>query len=47
MTKDLRRPDGSRKRYAIVGMPEHKTAHALVAASFGLTPEHYQPIQET
>jgi hypothetical protein len=40
-------PDGSFKRYALLVPPEHETAHAAIASTFGMTADQYQPVMET
>ena len=47
VTNSTPEPDGSMKRYALVVPPEHGTAHAAVASTFGLTPATYAPLVET
>jgi hypothetical protein len=40
-------PDGTRKRYALRVPAGYPSAHAAVAATFGRTPETYDPAVET
>ena len=46
-TNSTPEPDGTVKRYALLVPPEHQTAHAAVASTFGLTASTYAPIAET
>ena len=47
VTNSTPEPDGSAKRYALLVPPEHETARAAVASTFGLTADQYQPVVET
>jgi hypothetical protein len=47
VTNSTPEPDGSYKRYGLTCELQHQTAHAAVAASFGLTSAQYQPTVES
>ena len=47
VTNSTPEPDGSVKRYALLVSPEHRTAHAAVASTFGLTVDQYHPAVES
>jgi hypothetical protein len=48
VTNSTPEPDGrANKRYALLVPPEHETAHAAIASTFGLTPATYAPVVET
>jgi hypothetical protein len=44
VTNGTPEPDGTFKRYSLLVPPEHQTAHAAVASTYGLTAEHYAPV---
>jgi hypothetical protein len=47
VTNGTPEPDGTFKRYSLLVPPEHQTAHAAVASTYGLTAEHYAPVGRT
>jgi hypothetical protein len=47
VTNGTPEPDGTFKRYSLLVPPEHQTAHAAVASTYGLTAEQYAPVGRT
>ena len=47
VTNGTPEPDGTIKRYGLYVSPDHRTAHAAVASTYGLTTETYRPVQRT